>query len=162
MTTSLDQLESRVHDLINKIGQLHGENQRLNDQLSLSHQDFQVQARELENQRRRAEEAEAAVQAAATLPDGGSSELAERIEQQNQQIELLERELENQRRNAEEAVAAAKVAAALPESGSSELTERIDLLERERIALRDQVSFLENKEKDWRGKIDTLRLENEQ
>lgn len=91
-TEQLNRLESRVHDLINKIGELHSQNQRLRDELSLSRQDFDKQTRELETQRLRAEEAVAAVQAAIALPDNGNSELTERVEYQSQQIELIERE----------------------------------------------------------------------
>lgn len=125
MTSAIDQLESRVHDLINKIGQLHGENQRLGDELSLSRQDFQSQARELEQERQRHQEAVAAFQAASL--GGGESELSERIDYQAQQIQLLERE---------------------------------------RLNLRDQITFLQttlqNKEKDWQGKLDALNRQNEE
>lgn len=125
MTSAIDQLESRVHDLINKIGQLHGENQRLGDELSISRQDFQSQARELEQERQRHQEAVAALQTASL--GGGESELSERIDYQAQQIQLLERE---------------------------------------RLNLRDQITFLQttlqNKEKDWQGKLDALNRQNEE
>ncbi|XXQ67939.1 hypothetical protein ACKLNO_10050 [Neisseriaceae bacterium B1] len=114
---SLEQLESRVHALVEKINKLRADNHRLHDELALSRQDFEVQAKELEAVRNQPTPV-------ASLAGEGDDELRKTLEHQTQEIQLLEKE---------------------------------------RLNLRDQIAFLQNtiqnKEKDWKDKADHVRLE---
>lgn len=114
---SLEKLESRVHALVEKINKLRADNHRLHDELALSRQDFEVQAKALEAVRNQPTPV-------VSLAGEGDDELRKTLEHQTQEIQLLEKE---------------------------------------RLNLRDQIAFLQNtiqnKEKDWKDKADHVRLE---
>lgn len=114
MNPTLDQLEDRIHALIAKLKQLHSDNERLRDELSLSRQDFEQQSRQLEEVLQKHNDI---ALLAATQPKQ-NDELNSKIQFQEQQLQLLEKE---------------------------------------RLNLRDQIAFLQNtiqnKEKEWQEKI---------
>lgn len=119
MNPSLDQLESRVHALVEKINKLRSDNHRLHDELALSRQDFASQSKELEKER----------QKSAATPESSSK--------QDEWCKALEHQ-----------------------------TQEIQLLEKERLNLRDQIAFLQNtiqnKEKDWKDKSQQVREQLDQ
>ncbi|MDO4433150.1 MAG: hypothetical protein Q4B82_01025 [Alysiella sp.] len=109
---SLEQLESRVRGLVDKINKLRADNHRLRDELALSKQDLFKQSQELEKALNR------------PAPTVHQSELEKTLAHQQQEIQLLEKE---------------------------------------RLNLRDQIAFLhntiQNKDKDWREKNEAVRTE---
>lgn len=116
-TPSLEQLETRVYALVDKINKLRADNHRLHDELALSRQDYAAQAKTLEAERNKL--------APVAMPAGNEHE-------------ALRKTLDHQ-------------------------TQEIQLLEKERLNLRDQIVFLQNtiqnKEKDWKEKSENIKLE---
>lgn len=105
----LEQLESRVRSLVDKINKLRADNHRLHDELALSRQELSM---------------ERSKQATTAVVSVEQSELQKTLEHQSQEIQLLEKE---------------------------------------RLNLRDQIAFLQNtiqnKEKDWKDKNEHIRLD---
>ena len=125
MNQSLENLESRIHDLIGKISQLRTDNAQLTEQLSAARLDYEEQVAsltlKLDDARSQARANESAAAFAATAAQSAKEvdELTGKIQFQEQQIQLLEKE---------------------------------------RMNLRDQINFLQNtiqnKEKDWQDRFD--------
>lgn len=108
---TLDLLESRIRLLVERITQLHDDNQRIKAKLVLTSKEFDTEKRRLEEQL-----AQAGGQTASAY--GSDDEISSRLQFQEQQIQLLETE---------------------------------------RLNLRDQISFLQNtiqnKEKGWKERF---------
>nr|WP_314271001.1 hypothetical protein [uncultured Kingella sp.] len=110
---TLDLLESRIRLLVERITQLHDDNQRIKAKLVLTSKEFDTEKRRLEEQ---LAQAQAGGQTASAY--GSDDEISSRLQFQEQQIQLLETE---------------------------------------RLNLRDQISFLQNtiqnKEKGWKERF---------
>lgn len=110
---TLDLLESRIRLLVERITQLHDDNQRIKAKLVLTSKEFDTEKRRLEEQL-----AQAQVGGQTASAYGSDDEISSRLQFQEQQIQLLETE---------------------------------------RLNLRDQISFLQNtiqnKEKGWKERF---------
>lgn len=110
---TLDLLESRIRLLVERITQLHDDNQRIKAKLVLTSKEFDTEKRRLEEQ---LAQVQAGGQTASAY--GSDDEISSRLQFQEQQIQLLETE---------------------------------------RLNLRDQISFLQNtiqnKEKGWKERF---------
>ena len=110
---TLDLLESRIRLLVERITQLHDDNQRIKAKLVLTSKEFDTEKRRLEEQLAQAQAGGQTVSAY-----GSDDEISSRLQFQEQQIQLLETE---------------------------------------RLNLRDQISFLQNtiqnKEKGWKERF---------
>ena len=125
MNPSLIKLEDKLHELVQRLRHLNGENRRLNEELALSREEYVRQSRLLE-EAERSKEAESARVSLLVHAEKSQEELSSKIQYQEQQIQLLEKE---------------------------------------RLNLRDQIAFLQttvqNKEREWKERLTEAETELE-